>query len=163
MRFHIIRFILRMILAFIPERFAVSIIRLWFKIVGKQTGAKLTDKFLELLLRILDLFLDLCEDFKKNIHNFRGRYLFQTQSEIVVASAVFENGEMEVMEDEIEDWDVRITFKDAATLRRFIFAEKPDVLDYLLDNAIDIDGNMNYLYKFLFIVQDLNYRLGVRS
>lgn len=131
--------------------------------VGKETGAKLTDKFLEFLLRILDLFFDLCEDFKKNILNFNGRYLFRTRKEIVVASAVFEGGEMEVMENGIENWDVRITFKDAATLRSFIFAKDPDVLDYLLDNAIDIDGNMNYLYKFLFMVQDLTYRLGVKS
>jgi hypothetical protein len=56
---------------------------------------------------------------------------------------------------------VAVTFKDPAALRRFLFSRDQDVLARILANEIAVDGNLNYVYKFGFMVRDLVHRLGV--
>ena len=47
--------------------------------------------------------------------------------------------------------DVTVTFKNADALMRFLLAEKKDILQSLLNNEVQIAGNLNYLYKFGFM------------
>ena len=69
--------------------------------------------------KIVSAFSDKFKGYYKNIEGFNGRYLFRTSDNNVAASAIFENGDMDVREDAIDDWNVRITFKNAAALRDF--------------------------------------------
>jgi len=127
----------------------------------EQLRGKVTDTFLELLLRGMDLAFTLMRGFRRNIANFDGRYLFITSDGLVATAATFGNGNMSVKPDSIDDWDVRVTFKDASALQRFFFSRNQDVLDSILRNEVEVDGNLNLIYKFAFMARDLSRRLGV--
>ena len=141
------------------------------KKLEKELLGEVTDEFLELLLivmkfafsidKALDLSLSPFEGYRKNIEGFRGSYLFMTSDNLVAASAIFANGDMKVEDDPIDDWDVRVTFKDAASLRAFLFSKDQDILNSLLENKVEVDGNLNYIYKFGFMARDLGRRIGV--
>ncbi|MFQ5900069.1 MAG: hypothetical protein ACE5IH_00745 [Thermodesulfobacteriota bacterium] len=135
--------------------------RLWTRKLKEELCGVVTDKFLELLLGGMDIAFCLSKGFRKNIEGFKGRYLFRTADDLVAASATFNNGNMEVHSEAIEDWDVMVTFKDAASLRGYIFSRDQDVLDSLLKNDVEVDGNLSYIFKFGFMARDLGRRLGV--
>ncbi|HHT9131143.1 MAG TPA: hypothetical protein ACFYED_01515 [Candidatus Tripitaka californicus] len=129
----------------------------------KELCGKVTDKFLELLLHGMDWAFRLLEDYRKNIEGFKGRYLFRTAGGDVAVAATFKDGDMEVNEEPTEDyeWNVRIKFKDYAALRDFLFSKDQDILNSLLKNEVEMDGNVSYIYKFGFMARDLSRRLGV--
>ena len=136
----------------------------------KQLPGEVTDKFLELLLDGMDLAFLVWPGYSENIEGFEGRYLFKTRETergrpAVDATVIFENGDMKVHrepEDDPDKWNVRVTFRDAAALRAFIFSRDQDILNSLLANDVEVDGNLNYLYKFGFMARDLGHRLGVK-
>ncbi len=124
-----------------------------------------TDKFIEILLRGMDLFFYLTpdDDFRRHLENFNGRYYFKTadKAETIRVSATFSNGDMHVHDGAIDDWDVMVTFKNGEALRNYIFSEKQDIFDSISKNAVEVDGNLNHIFKFGFMVQDLTRRLGI--
>lgn len=136
---------------------------LWSRRLKEELCGKATDKFLELLLYGMDLAFCLSEGYRKNIEGFKGRYLFRTADGDVAVAATFKDGDMEVNEEPTDDydWNVRITFKDAAAFRDFIFSKDQDILNSLLKNEVEMDGNVSYIYKFGFMARDLGRRLGV--
>ncbi|MBE9569609.1 MAG: hypothetical protein IMF11_03220 [Proteobacteria bacterium] len=146
---------------FFPERVGIFISRLLSKSLTRELYGMVTDKFLERLLKSMDLAFCLCESYRENIKDFEGRYVFRTADNLVAATATFKDGDMKVHEKEIDDWDVRVTFKDAAALRAFILSRDQDILDSILANDVETDGNLNYVCKFAFMVRDLGHRLGV--
>lgn len=150
------------ILYFLSDRAGHFITRLRSKGLIEELSGKVTDKFLESLLSGMDLAFSLSKGYRKNIRNFEGRYLFRTADNVVAAAATFEHGDMQVdPEGAIDDWDVRVTFKDWTTLRDFLFSGDQDILDSLLENKVEVDGNPNYIFKFGFMARDLGRRLGV--
>jgi hypothetical protein len=120
-----------------------------------------TDKFIEILLKSMELAFVLMRDYRKNIRGFSGKYVFCTANGNVGASAIFQNGKMAVNEKEIQDWNVKITFKDAAALRRFLFSKDQDILNSILANDVEVSGNLNYVYKFGFMVRELIRKFGI--
>ena len=137
------------------------ITKLSLRKLRKELVGKVTDTFLESLLNGMDLAFSLSKGYRRNIRDFEGRYLFRTADDIVAAAAIFKHGDMEVYREAIDDWDVRVTFKDADALNAFIFSRDQDILDSLLANDVEVDGNLNYIYKFGFMARDLGHRLGV--
>ncbi len=155
------RIVLRPIPYIFSERAGLFITRLWSKSLKNEICGTVTDKFLELLLRGMDLAFCLSRGYRKNIRGFEGRYLFRTADNIVTASVTFRNNDMKVHEEAIDNWDVRITFRDAAALRDFLFSRNQDILDSMLANDVETDGNLNYIYRFGFMARDLTGRLGI--
>jgi len=155
------RIVLRPIPYLLPDTIGNFITRLLLRKLRKELVGKATDIFLELLLRGMDLAFYLSKGYRKNIKDFEGRYLFTTADDVVAAAATFEHGDMEVHKEAIDDWDVRVTFKDAGALNAFLFSRDQDILDSLLANDVELDGNLNYIYKFGFMARDLGRRLGV--
>ena len=156
------RRILRQIPNIFSDNAGFFFIKFWLRDLRKELEGRVTDKFIELLLMGLNLAFDLSKSFRKNIRNFEGRYLFRTTDNLVAASAIFKNGNMDVRDETIDDWDARISFKDAAALRDFIFSRDQDILDSILANTVEVDGNLNYVYKFGFMARDLSRRLGIQ-
>jgi hypothetical protein len=109
----------------------------------------------------MDMAFAVSRSFRKNIENFKGCYVFQTEDGAIKNSATFKNGDMEVFERVREDWDVRVTFKNSGALRAFLFSKNQDILNSILKNEVDVDGNLNYIYKFGFMARDLMRRLGI--
>ena len=159
------------IVSYINEGAGLVLIKRFCKNLLNQLPGKATDKFLELLLDGMDLAFSVLPGYSKNIKDFKGRYLFKTKEietesnrPVVDAAVIFKNGKMKVdrkPKDDPDKWDVRVTFKDAAALRDFIFSRDQDILDSLLANDVEVDGNLNYVYKFGFMVRDLGHRFGV--
>ena len=131
------------------------------KKLKKEISEKGTDMFLDLLLNGMDLAFNLMKGFRKNIKDFKGNYLFKTKNNTVVSAAVFDNGKMDVKEHGIKNWDVMVTFKNAGAFRDFLFSKDQDILNSILNNEVEIDGNLNYIYKFGFMARDLKHRLRI--
>lgn len=155
---------LRRLLRPIPYVFSdwigLRIARIWSGKLRRELSEKVTDGFLDLLLDGMDLAFCLCKGYRENIKDFEGRYVFRTTGGDIAGSALFRDGDMKTPKDAVEDWDVRITFTDAAALRSFLFSRDQDILGSLLKNEVELDGNINYIYKFGFMVRDLTRRLG---
>jgi hypothetical protein len=144
-----------------PNRVGAFATKRWSKDLIKALLGEATDDFLELLLEAMDLAFYLSKSYRKNIEDFEGRYLFRSADGLVEASATFKNGNMRVHKEAVPDWDVRITFGDSAALRAFIFSRDHDIVNSILKNDVETDGNLNCLFKFGFMARDLSRRLGV--
>lgn len=142
------------------DRTGMDLTRRLSKGLTDEFCGHVTDKFVELLLGGMDLAFCLSKGYRKNIRDFSGRYLFRTADGLVGASATFQDGNMKIHENAIDDWDVRVTFKDTASLKAFLFSRDQDILNSILNNDVEVDGNLNHIYKFGFMVRDLGQRLG---
>ncbi len=143
------------------DMFGRFLIRRFSGKLKKQILGLLTDKFLELMLMGMDLAFCLSQGFRKNIKDFEARYVFRTADNLVGATADFKDGDMKVHQETKDDFNARITFKDPAALRSFIFSRDQDILNSLLKNEVEVDGNLNYIYKFGFMGRDLAHILGI--
>lgn len=156
------RVLLRPIPYLFTDAGGTFVTKLWSKRLREELGGTVTDKFLDIVLAGLDLTFSLSKDFRENIRDFQGTYLFRSADNAVASAAIFKDGDMQVdPEGAIDDWDVRVTFKDWTALRDFLFSGDQDILDLLLENKVEVDGNPNYIFKFGFMVRDLGRRLGV--
>lgn len=126
----------------------------------KQLLGEATDKFLEGLLDGMDTAFFLSRGYRRNIEGFEGKYLFRTADNTVAVSALFKDGDMQVKDEAVDDWDVKITFEDAPALLKFLFSKNQDILNSILANEVEVDGNLNYIYKFGFMARDLAKRVG---
>ncbi len=129
--------------------------------LAKQIYGKVTDDFLELLLRGMEVSFCLSKGYRENIEGFTGTYVFGTQDGQVGCSAIFSDGDMDVDRKPRSAYEVRVSFKNAKALWRFLLGENQDILDSILANDVDVDGNLNYIYKFGFLARDLQHRLGM--
>jgi hypothetical protein len=159
---HTVKHILLQAISYLsPDRISSFLTRLWSRKLVEELYGEVTDKFLEFLLAGMDLAFCLSKDYRKNIQDFEGRYVFRTADNLVAATATFKDGDMRRHKESKDDWDVRITFKDAAALRAFLFSRDQDIFESVLANDVEVDGNPNYIYKFGFMARDLGHRLGV--
>jgi hypothetical protein len=79
----------------------------------------------------------------------------------VAASAIFAKGKMRVETTAVSSPTVTVTFTDPGAFRRFLFSKDQDVLNSLLANEVEIDGNLTYVYKFGYMARELTMRLGM--
>ncbi len=121
----------------------------------KSEGA---EEFLELLLRLMGLVFHVDKDFRRNIEDFNGRYLFRSRDRQITVSAVFGNNRLKVSEEEIQDTNITVIFRNAKALMDFLLSPKPDILGALLRQDVTVDGNLNYLYKFAFMAKRLQLK-----
>jgi hypothetical protein len=144
----------------IPGALADWLIRRSEAALRTELGGKATDEFLELLLRGMDLAFCLSRKYRRNLTDFRARYVFRTRDGLVANSVIFSNGDMQVESKPVDDWDVRITFESAPVLLGFLLKGQ-DVLDAILEDRVEVEGNLNCVYKFGFMASDLAHMLGV--
>ena len=162
------RFVLRPISSWF-EGTDILLTRLGVRKLKKQLLGKATDRLIEFLLRAMSLsfYLIKDDDYQNHLRDskgqpFEGRYVFQTTKEDgITASATFTNGDMNVCRDAISEWDVKVTFTDGRALRKFLFSEDQDIINSLAENEVEVEGNLNYIYKFGFMAKDLLRRLNV--
>lgn len=140
--------------------------------VKRQWMAEVTDDFIGFLLKAMafsfkvkavcfSLGLLKEEDFQSHLQDsrenyFDGRYLFRTEEKPqIVAAATFKDGRMYYHDNDIPQWDVRVTFTSGEALRRFLFSENQDIINSLAENEVKVEGNLNHIYKFGFMAKDL--------
>ena len=121
------------------------------KVLAKTLEGEATEWFLEVLLFVMRVLFLISPNYRKNIKNFTGSYRFKDKEDNVNVLVKFYDGDMEISEDPAPQTDVTVTFKDSEALRNFLLAFKKDILKVLLHNEIQVNGNLNYLYKFIFM------------
>ncbi len=129
------------------------------KWIGKKwiesIESELAEGFLDLLLRFMQLVFWVDRDFKKNIKNFNGRYLFKSRDSRITVAAVFRKDNFKIYRKSIDNTNITITFRNAKALMNYLLAPKPDILGSILRQDVTIDGNLNYLYKFAYMAKRL--------
>ena len=148
---------------FFSDRIADRLTGLFSRRLVEQIRNRATDDFLKLLLRGMAVAFALSRSYRDNIRGFSAKYVFATADGAVGASARFDGKRMHVNRKAADDWTVRVRFKDAAALRRFLFSKNQDIVDSILKNEVEVDGNINYIYKFGFMARDLERRVGLQA
>ena len=145
-----------------------------FQALLNNLSGNIADWELESLLRVMNLAFQASKQsivvllfprlkgFDKNLENFSAGYVFGTKDGLVACSANFKDERMDVLTHEIPYWDVKILFKDVRAFWKFLFAGGNDILDSILENDVEVYGNLNYLYKFGYMARDLQQKLKCR-
>lgn len=132
--------------------------RLWRKL-DDCFKSEAAEEFLQVLLNLMSLTFAADSEFRENIENFEGRYLFRSEDGQVTMAAIFTKGKMAVEEAMIEDPDITITFRSGRILLNFILSPRQDILGSMLRQEVKTEGNLNYLYKFGFLAKQLQLML----
>ena len=117
------------------------------------------ETFLEMLLLFMKLKFMFDPSYRRNIENFKGRYQFRSRDGGITVLVEFDNEKMDIKETLSEDVDVTVIFKDGRSLMNFLLSQNRDVLRGLLNNEINVNGNLNYIYKFAFMANHLQLEL----
>jgi hypothetical protein len=130
---------------------------------------KWTDWFLRFFLWVFGLSFRLFTDLRKNIEDFEATYVFKTPNGSVRESAIFKrDGKgrpiMTREDGEADNPDVTVVFKNGYVLKRYLYSlADQDILELILANDVLLDGNWNYVCKFLFMIRALRLRVGLES
>jgi hypothetical protein len=149
--------------------------------VGKVTGShsltgredvfssfkNLTESYLETnapsvlkaLLEVICLAYSSNFNLRTHIRNISAKYQFTFNDQDVPISLEIKNGGMRTFRGNCEIPDVRLKFKDPGSFRKLLFTAKPDILEMILKQEVAIDGNLNYLLKFIYLLRHLQLKL----
>ena len=125
----------------------------------KSLEDEAAETFLEMLLLFMRLKFMFDPSYRRNIENFKGRYQFRSRDNKITVLVELDNGKMDIKETLSEDVDVTVIFKDGRSLMNFLLSQNRDVLRGLLNNEINVNGNLNYIYKFAFMANHLQLEL----
>lgn len=115
----------------------------------------IAESFLEILLEAMKLVFVFDHEYRKNIENFDGRYLFRSEDRCITVAATFANSRLHLAETELADPHVTVIFKDGTAIMHFLLADNPDLLGSMLRQEVTPEGNLNYLYKFAYLARRL--------
>ena len=156
------RWLLQLLGRVFSDAWANKLARLFTRRAVERIRVDATDDILDILLYAMEVCFYLDRSYRDdNLTDFSGVYVFTAAERPIGGTARFANGRMHASPEAEKEFTVRVRFKNAEALRRFLFAGSPDVLDALLDDEVELDGNLNYIYKFGFMVTDLERRLGL--
>jgi hypothetical protein len=142
-------------------------LQIWENAVKKFLGsveAETAETILEGLLlfmktRFLIDPLIIGSNFRENIDGFKAKYQFRSKSGDINVLLKFHNGDMDWEESLSQDVNASLEFKDGHALVNYLFnylvLQDRDFLKSMTKNEIKVSGNLNYLYKFLFMANHM--------
>lgn len=145
----------------LPERWMAPIVRRKLRALQADVEGAVADKVAEVLLFGMELAFIFSKEYRRNLKDFRARYVLATADGRVAASAVFEPGKMRVKTTAVASPTVTVTFKSPAAFRRFLSSKEHDILESMLADEVAVDGNVSYVYKLGFMARALLLRLGL--
>jgi len=98
-------------------------------------------------------------ELRKHLKNIRAIYLFRFKNYDTQIALEMNKEVMRVFRGNIDQPDVILTFNDSEALRKLFFSVKPDILDMMLKQDIVTDGNLVYMYKFMYMLRHLRTKL----
>jgi hypothetical protein len=152
---------LRVLAFFFSEKTNRWVAKVLSKKLATQVRSGATDKFLEILLRALEAAFILMPSFRKNLSGMKATYSFASDDGRVGASMDIADNKVKVHTKAKKEYTVRVSFSDGAALRNYLFSKNQDILDSLLNDTVEVDGNITYIYRLGFWVKDLEKRFGV--
>lgn len=119
--------------------------------------SEVADQFLTVLLDAMAVAMLVDGKSRESIHDFEGRYVFKTPDQKVGATAVFGGNHMSVSHEVIDhpEPNVTVTFRSPKALRELLLSRTPDLIGAMLKQDVNVDGNLNYLYRFAFLARHL--------
>ncbi|MGA9755184.1 MAG: hypothetical protein WBV23_08565 [Desulfobaccales bacterium] len=98
-------------------------------------------------------------DYRQNLDKFDADYQFRSKSGDINVLVKFHDGQMDWEKSLSEDVNATLEFKDGQALINYLFnyvvLQSRDFLQSIINNEIRVSGNLNYLYKFLFMANHM--------
>ncbi len=137
-----------------------------FRSPGKL-GLQLMDHYLETnapellksLLEVVCLAYSSNVELRQHIRNISAKYQFEFGGNNTTVSVEIRNNYMRTYKGKPESPDVCLKFREPDSLRKLLFTAQPDILRMILDQEVRIDGNLNYLLKFIYLIRHLQLKL----
>jgi hypothetical protein len=154
---------------FVPAKLGAGVAKHLPRTVGESVENMWTEWFLKLFLWAFGLSFRLFPDLRKNIEDFEGTYVFKTRNGSVRESAIFKSGAnggplMTRKDEPVPDPNVTIVFKNADVLKRYLFSlADQEILQLILENDVQLDGNWNYVCKLLYMIRALRSTVGLEQ
>ena len=111
------------------------------------------------IFRLLKKMIDESEEYKKEIYNEKTSYIFNAKiiftiegNEDDFVAIIFDNGNIEVIEENIDDPSVKFIFKTARGLGKLSRASTQEIVYSLLNNKIQYIGSLSVVTKFFFLL-----------
>ncbi|MHA1486701.1 MAG: hypothetical protein ACTSSC_05970 [Promethearchaeota archaeon] len=111
------------------------------------------------VFRLLKQMIDENPEYKKEIYNqttdfvFNARLLFTAEEdENQSVSIVFNNGNIKVIEETIENPTLTLKYKKVKDLGKLPRSKPEEIVNMLLKNQIHTIGNMSHMTKFFFLM-----------
>ncbi len=111
------------------------------------------------VFRLMKQTLDEDHIYKKEIYNentgyiFTSRILFTTEEdEDESVSVIFKDGNMEIIEDKIEDPTITVKYKKVKDFKKLPRSKPEEVINMMLKNKIHTRGNLSHMSKFFFLL-----------
>jgi hypothetical protein len=129
------------------------------------------DKLLFLLLNAMGLLFLINKDYRKNIKDFTGSFVICSSDKKIDVSAVFKKIDvfftqkdgMEVKDTIVDNATTTVTFKDGKAMADFLLSGNTDVIAGMLNNQLSVSGNLNYLFKFVYLLWLIPELLGIND
>ncbi|MCP4694858.1 MAG: SCP2 sterol-binding domain-containing protein [Desulfobacterales bacterium] len=109
-----------------------------------------------LLLTIMSLAFKLSSEYRRNIEGFNAVYVFKIKKGDIAITVTFKNERMTVRREDAEDFTVKVVIKDMMSLFSYVVGGG-GVFDFILDDGLSWEGNLNYLLKFAYMATHLLY------
>ena len=152
---------LRLASGILPERVQESLVpRFCGDLIAELSGT-VTDGFLEALLSGMEVAFALSSSYRRNIEGFAAVFVFRTRDNRVGATAVFKSGKLSIESEPRSTFDTCISFRDADGLRKSLLAGDQNILDTMLSDPVDVEGNLSNLYRFGYLAKELTLLFGV--
>jgi hypothetical protein len=98
-------------------------------------------------------------ELRKHIRNIHAKYHFSFRDYDTEIFLEFNKGVMRVFPGNIELPDVSFKFNNSDAFRKLFFSTNPDILEMILKQDVVMDGNLTYMYKFMYLVRHLQMKL----
>jgi hypothetical protein len=99
------------------------------------------------------------DGYHKNILGIDAVYAFQSKDGQIEASLIIKDDDISVEKDRIvKPWTINVSFKDVPAFWKFVRGGGENILDSVLENDVEVYGNVSHLNKFGFMSIDLEQR-----
>jgi hypothetical protein len=145
----------------LPARTLARLFRRWHGQHFDMLDEKVSDTTLEGLLGAMEVGIKLFPAWRERVQGFRGTLVFTAKSatnpkrEPVQATAIFDGKGMVVRREGAASFNAKVTFSDPLALFSFLLSREHDIGEALLKNAVETKGNLNYVYRFGFLVMEM--------
>lgn len=106
------------------------------------------DNVLDVLLKLMRLMFLIDHDYRRNIENFQATYVFTDYNGDFYTAVDFNNGEMKIGNKKVSKPTFKLIFRDNNALISVLFRGATDILNAMLNQEVDFEGNINYMSKF---------------